>query len=125
MKYAPGGARRIRIRIWWNVRHRCSVADAVRRLPEKMITISGTNRFSRPWRHLPTTRDIYEPIFVHLGVAAGIVKRSTAVGRVDIRTPHRFLSNSDPPELMHRSSKPTPLASGRLVIVCMLANTQR
>src|ERR1700722_18862720 len=62
---------------------------------------------------------------VPVGVAAGIVKRSTAVARVDIRTPHRILSNPDPPELMHRSSKPIPLTSGKLAIVCMLANTPR
>jgi len=39
-----------------------------------MITISGTNWFSRSWRHLPSTRDIYEPIIYHLGAAARIVK---------------------------------------------------
>ena len=43
------------------------VAHAVRWLAEKMITISRTNWFSRPRRHLPTTRDIYEPIFLIWG----------------------------------------------------------
>jgi hypothetical protein len=44
-----------------------------------MITISGTKWFSS-WRHLPTTRDIWEPSRYHLGVAAGIVKYGTGRG---------------------------------------------
>jgi hypothetical protein len=66
------------------------VADPVRRLPEKMITISGTNWF-RPWRHLSTTRDIYEPIFHLLGVAVGIVKHAAAFsyGRPTLNSVHQ------------------------------------
>jgi hypothetical protein len=45
-----------------------------------MITISGTNWFTRSWRRLPSTRDIYEPIRSHLVVTAGIVKHVNAVG---------------------------------------------
>jgi hypothetical protein len=78
------------------------------RWPEKMITISGTNWFSRPLA-APANYTQYELIFQYLRVAAGIVKRDTAV---DCR-------------LTHRSSKSIPLASGRLAIVCMLANTPR
>jgi hypothetical protein len=44
-----------------------------------MMTISGTKWFSS-WRHLPTTRDIWEPSRYHLGVAAGIVKYGTGRG---------------------------------------------
>ena len=33
--------------------------------------MSGTNWFSQSWRHRPSTRDIYEPIFYYLGVAVG------------------------------------------------------
>jgi hypothetical protein len=44
--------------------------------------------------------DIYEPILHHLGVAAGIVKRSTAVARVDIPTPHRYCLYARHPALV-------------------------
>jgi hypothetical protein len=40
-----------------------------------MIAIFGANWLSRSWRHLPSTRDIYEPILYHVGGAGGIVKR--------------------------------------------------
>jgi hypothetical protein len=61
-----------------------------------MITISGTNWFTRSRRRLPSTRDVYEPIGHHLGGAAGIVKYGTAVGRrIHIRCRIEFLSDSE------------------------------
>jgi hypothetical protein len=61
--------------------------------PEKMPTISGADRFSRRGGHLPTTRDIYEPIVYHLEIAGGIVKHGSAIGRVLKRTggPYFFI----------------------------------
>ena len=59
--------------------------------PEKMLTISGADRFSRRGGHLPTTRDIYKPIVYHLEIAGGIVKHGSAIGRVLKRTGAVFL----------------------------------
>ena len=96
------------------------MADAVRTLARE----NDHDFWNESVQSAPANYTQYELIFQYLRVAAGIVKRNTAVGCRHSH-PAPISPQSDPLELMHRSSKSIPLASGRLAIVCMLANTPR
>jgi hypothetical protein len=61
-----------------NLRRRCPSPTCTIRIgktvPEKALTIFGSWSVHSSWRHLPTTRDIYEPTVYDLGVLGEIVK---------------------------------------------------